>query len=252
MIDTICGILLRHERGAGVAIAEHDVEHAGGEELGHQLGHPHRARRRRVGRLQHHRVAGGERRRPLPHGHHRRVVPGRHRRAHADRLAPDARRVAGHVLAGRGSLEHPCGAGEEPDLIDHRRHLFGQHERLGLAGVLALDRDQLLGPRLDRVGDLEQRELALGRGRLPPALERARRRLTRRVDLLLGGHGRLGEHLLGDRVDELQVAAVLAGHLTVDEVRQHFGHSLSFASSKDWVIIMPSGQRYSARPSAGK
>ena len=57
--------------------------------------------RRGVRRLEHDGVAGGERRRELPDRHHHRVVPRRHLGAHADRLAPDERGVAGHVLAGR-------------------------------------------------------------------------------------------------------------------------------------------------------
>ena len=100
----------------------------GGQELGHQLGHPDRAGGRRVGRLEHHRVAGRERRRPLPDRHHRRVVPRRHRRADADRLAPDERRVAAHVLAGRLALEHARRAREEADLVAHRRDLLRPRE----------------------------------------------------------------------------------------------------------------------------
>ena len=87
---------------------------------------------RRVGRLEHHRVAGRERGRPLPDGHHRRVVPRRHRRADADRLAPDERGEAAHVLARRLALEHAGGAGEEADLVAHRRHLLVRRQLRGL------------------------------------------------------------------------------------------------------------------------
>ena len=153
VIETICRDRMADQRRAGLAVAADDVEHALGQELGHQLGHPDRARGRGVGRLEHHRVAGRQRRRPLPDGHHRRVVPGRHRGAHADRLAPHVRRVAGHVLAGRLALEHARRAREEADLVAHRRHFLLRRELLRLARVLGLDVDQLVGARLDRVGD---------------------------------------------------------------------------------------------------
>src|ERR671932_683954 len=74
-------------------------------------------------------------RRPLPHGHHRWVVPRRDRRADADGLAPDERGEALHVLPGRAALEHARRAREEADLVDHRRDLLRQRERLRLAGV---------------------------------------------------------------------------------------------------------------------
>jgi hypothetical protein len=120
-------------------------------------------------------------------GHHRRVVPRRHRGADADRLAPDERRVAGHVLARRLALQHARRAGEEADLVAHRRHFLLQRELLGLAGVLRLDLHELLGALLERVRDPQQGALALGRRGVAPALERARGVLERRVDVRLAG-----------------------------------------------------------------
>ena len=70
------------------------------------------------------------------------------------------------------ALEHAGRAGEEPDLVDHRRHLLRPGQPGRLAGVLDLGGDQLLGARLERVGDAQQRELALGRCRVAPRLER--------------------------------------------------------------------------------
>ena len=141
--------------------------------------------------LEHHRVARGDRRGELPHGHHHRVVPRGDLGADADRLAADDRGHTLHVLAGRAALEHAGGAGEEADLVDHRRDLLagGQPDRL--AGVLALGRHQLLRARLEGVGDLQQRLLPLGRawcrampGRRPrrrpwPRRHRRRRRAGR-------------------------------------------------------------------------
>ena len=60
-----------------------------------------------------------------------------------------------------------------------------------LAGVLDLHGDQLLGPRLDRVGDAEQGQRALRRRRVAPGLERLGGRLHRRVDVCRPRQGRL-------------------------------------------------------------
>ena len=132
-------------RPAGVAVAADHVEHAGRQELGGDLGEQRRARRRRVARLEHDGVAGGDRRGELPDRHHHRVVPRGDLGADADRLAADERRVPGHVLAGALALEVAGRGGEEADLVDHRRDLLraGQGDRL--AGVLDLEGDQLLG-----------------------------------------------------------------------------------------------------------
>ena len=52
----------------------------------------------------------------------------------------------------------PRRGGEEADLVDHRRQLLGCREGDGLAGVLDLDGDQLVGTGLDGIGDAEQGE----------------------------------------------------------------------------------------------
>ena len=124
-----------------------------------------------------------------------------------------------HVLAGRAALEHARGAREEADLIAHRRHLLLGGQLLRLAGVAALDLDQLVGARLDRVGDLQQRALALaGRG-LAPGLEGAGRVLEGGVDVDVGRDRRRRVRLAGTRVDQLAGAPVRGGDaLAVDEV----------------------------------
>ena len=99
VIETIAGIGCGDQGPAGVAVAADDVEDAGRQVLGRGSRPAAASGRRRVRWLQHHRVASGQRRRPLPDGHHHRVVPRRHRGADADRLAPDVRGVARHVLA---------------------------------------------------------------------------------------------------------------------------------------------------------
>ena len=166
------GDVVHHHRPAGVAVAAHDVEDAGGEELGGDLGEQRGAGRRRVAGLQHDRVARGERRPELPHRHHHRVVPRRDLRAHADRLAADERRHVVHVLAGALALEVAGGGGEEADLVDHRRDLFAAGQVDRLAAVLDLECDQFLGACLDGVGEAEQRQRTLARRRVAPRVER--------------------------------------------------------------------------------
>ena len=73
--------------------------------------------RRLLGRLQHLHVARGQRRRELPDRHHQRVVPRRDAADDPDRLTPQPRGVAAHVLAGRLAFEQARGAGEEADVV---------------------------------------------------------------------------------------------------------------------------------------
>ena len=165
------GDRVRDERTPGVAVAAHDVEHTGREELGRELGEHHGGLGRGLGRLQHDGVPGGERGRDLPDRHHQRVVPRRDLRDHPDRLAADERREPRHVLGRGASFEHPGRAREEADLVDRGRDLVGGHQRLGLPGAAAFGVDEPIGVALERVGDAQQREAALRR-----RLRRARRR----------------------------------------------------------------------------
>ena len=113
-----------------------------------------RGERRLLRRLQHHRVAGRQRRADLPDRHHQRVVPRRDRGDDAHRLAADDRGVARHVLA-RGLALHACAR--------RRRRSAGCRPRRGsrswranrLADVRGLEEGELVGVRLDAVGELE-------------------------------------------------------------------------------------------------
>ena len=160
------------QRTAGVAVAGDDVHHAGREDLVADLAEQDGRGRGGVGRLDDEGVAGGERGRDLPDGHHQRVVPRRHLGDDADRLAPHVRRVAREVLAGATGPRARGRRRRRSDLVDRRRELLGRGEAERLAGVLALDPDELVGPRLHRVGELEQHPLPLGRGGVAPGLER--------------------------------------------------------------------------------
>ena len=123
-----------------------DVEHAGRQDVRGDLGQDQGRQRRSGRRLEDDRVAGRERRSDLPAGHHDRVVPRRDRGDDADRLAPDHRGEAGHVLVDRLALHHPCA---------HRRRSAGCRPRPGSRRSprrLACRRSSTRGDRARRPG----------------------------------------------------------------------------------------------------
>ena len=145
-------------------------------------------------RLEDDRVAGRERRADLPAGHVERVVPRRDRGHDADRVAADERRVAGEVLVGGLALHDARRAREEAQVVDHRRDLVdGRADRL--AAVAALEAAELVGARLDGIGELQEQEAAvLGRAVLP-GLEGRRGAPSRAVDVLGRRRGHIGDRL---------------------------------------------------------
>ena len=83
------------------------------------------------------------------------------------------------------ALEHARGAGEEPDLVDHRRDLLARGQRPAACRCSRASSLTSSSARvLDGVGDLQQRLLALARGGVPPALERLGRGGVGPVDVL--------------------------------------------------------------------
>ena len=214
---------MRHQRRArGIAMAADEVHDAGRIDLGRQLGQDlERRHRGGLGRLQDEGAAGGERGADLPDGHHQRVVPGGDLPHHAGRLATDVGGVVLHVLARGAPFHRPSGSGEEAELIHHRRDLLVEHRLPRLAGVPGLPVGDLLGPLLERVGELQQQLLALRRRRVLPGLERLARRLHGPVDVLLGGDGRVRDHLAGRGVDHvLGLALGRIDELAADHVLQ--------------------------------
>ena len=195
--------MLDELRPGGLAVAADHVEDAGREDLRAPLGQLQGGDRGRLGRLQDDRVAGRQSRADLPDRHHQRVVPGGDLADHADRLAPDDRGVALHVLARRLALHAAGGAGEEAQLIRHRRDLVLEHRMPRLAGVGGLEVGDLIRLLLDQVGDRQQRARPLGGGGDAPVLERLLRRPDGAVDVLLGGERRLGDHLSGRGIDHV-------------------------------------------------
>ena len=110
-----------------------------------------------------------------------------------------------HVLAGAAALEVAGRAGEEADLVDREQDLVVDEARARLAGVLRLEVGELVGARLHRVGDAEQRELALGRGRLAPLSNAVAAAAKAASTSRRAGHRRGAVDLLGRRVDDVEV-----------------------------------------------
>ena len=94
----------------------------------------------------------------------------------------------------------------------------------GLPVFSRLDGGELVRPRLHRVGQLQQGQLAHG-GRGPaPVLEGLGGGAQRVLDVLGAGDRRQGDHLLGDRVDDLAGLAADGVHrLAADDVAQDAG-----------------------------
>ena len=190
---------MAHEAGADrFAVAGDDVEDAGGEDVGGELGEAQRGERRLLRRLEDHRVAGGQRRADLPDRHHQRVVPRRDRGDDAHRLAAGERGVAGEVLAGGLALHAARGAGEEAQVVDQERDL-ALGEPVRLADVRGLEEGELVGVRLDPVGELQQHPGALAGGAVEPALEGVMRGVDGALDVLGAAHRHLRQDLLGRR-----------------------------------------------------
>jgi hypothetical protein len=175
---------------------------------GGELHEAEKRERSLLGRLQDLDVPGRERRRELPDGHHEGVVPGSDSGHDPDRLAPEHRGIAPHVLAGRAAFKDARRAGEEADVVRGHGHLVpcvGQ----GLADVLGLEGRKLLRVLLDQVAG--------------SALEPLRKRVLGRLDgavRILGRAARdLRDHLARRRIDDLhRLSAGRVDPLPADEI----------------------------------
>ncbi|CAB4925832.1 unannotated protein [freshwater metagenome] len=198
------------DRPAGVAGAGHDVDHARGQVgLLADLREQQRGQRGGLGRLEDDGVARRQGRGHLPGQHHQREVP-------RDDLAGHA------VRAGGGAQAHVVELVGPPCVVEEVRRGQGHVDvaRLGdrLAVVQGLQDRELPGPLLQQAGDPEQVLAAVGRAhRAPDPGERPAGGADGAVDVGVGAHRDLAEHLLGRRVDRLQGGALAGGELAVDE-----------------------------------
>ena len=198
------------ERAAGLARAGDDVDDARREVgLLADLGEEQRGERRGLGGLEHHGVAGGERRRDLPRQHEQREVPRDDLRGDAERLRVGSEPGVLELVGPAGVVEEV--RGDERD-VDVARLL----DRLAV--VEGLEHRELARALLHEAGDAEEVLRALGAGGLRPhAGVGAARGRHGPVDVGVARHGDLGEHLLGGRVDALERRAGAVDELAVDE-----------------------------------
>ncbi len=187
------------------ARAGDDVDHAvrdAGQGAG--PGEHQRGQRGQLGRLEDDGVAGRDRREDLPGGHLERVVPGRDRTDHADRLAPHVRGVVAGVLAGRLALQVAGGPGEEGRVVDGAGdvELGGELDRL--AGLRGLHPGEV-GGRVGEDGGQPGERLGAGTGGgTGPLRQRGPGGGHGLVDLSGGGQGELLDDASVGRVDDLE------------------------------------------------
>ena len=208
------------------ATARHQVEHAcWNASLVGQLGHAQGAEGGFLGRLDHDRATGGQRRRNLPSQHQQREVPRQHQADHADGFAHDH----GHgSVAGRGSgvVDLVDQLGVPADGVNRFRHVDGLALADRLAAVQRFQHRQLVGVVFQQLGELLQHVLAVVRLHLRPGarFEHALGRSHSDVDVVdvasrdfgqLFACGRVGgdKRTTGDGIAELTVDERLGAQL---------------------------------------
>ena len=184
------------ERGpGGRPVAEDDVDDAGRDAGAHrELGGAERGEGGHLGGLQHHGVAGGERRSELPAGHRQREVPGGDRgddavglgHGHPERAGGGGHEVAAFLV---GHL------GEEADLLGRHRDVAGGKLADGAGRADRLEPGEGRRVGLEQVGPGVHGAGAVARRRAAPAgaAQRPLRGLDGPVDDLRAGNGRVGE-----------------------------------------------------------
>jgi hypothetical protein len=160
-----------HHGAAGIgSVAGHHVEHARrqvGNFLLHQAAELQQRQRRLLGRLEHHRAAGGEGGTEFPGGQHQRIIPRHDQPAHADRfLEREIQRVVGDAqgftvhLVGQAAVVLEAGGG-----VSHVELAFDNW----FAAVERLQFRQAGRVFADQCGHLQQDAAAnLGLGRIAP------------------------------------------------------------------------------------
>ena len=199
-------------------VGGHDVEDARREtrlvEDGRQGQH---RQRRQLGRLDHHRAAGRDRRADLAGTHGEREVPGGEEQTRTDRLAnreqPRAagRRLHPATVDPHGLLGEPA---EELRAVRHLALRLGQR----LAHLEADQLGEVVGPVHDRLEGTAQDLAAVSRGRRGPLGLDAGGGVERRHRIVGAAVGDVGDHRLVGRVVDLEPAAgARVAPLTADE-----------------------------------
>ena len=217
----------REALGAGRALLDHDVEHAGRQPgLVGGLAEDDGLERGLRARPEHDAAAGHERGHDLPEVGRQREVGRRDRADHAYRLVSPGRepdRVARQVLAHRHLVVLPVGKGPgEVDEVAPTAEAHADLDHLGEPAGRARLRDHRLQEhvlaRVERVGEAVHDRGALVARRTCPrtVVERASRRRDRGVDLLHRRGLDLGHRLLGGRIDDGERPGVAGDERTID------------------------------------
>ena len=165
-------------------VAVDDVEHAVGQAgLLEQLGDEHRRARVLLGRLEHERVAAGDRVGEHPHRDHRREVERGDPGHDTERLADREDVHAGRDLLAETALEQVRHAARELDVLDPPGDL-AQGVRGDLAVLRGQEGGQVAPVLVDELADAEQDLRAAGQRGRPPGRECRRGGSDRPVDLL--------------------------------------------------------------------
>ena len=187
------------ERRAGRAVAGDDVDDARRQaRLDADFGEGERGQRRVFGRLQHDRIARGERRRDLPGEHQQREVPRDDLPADADRtragkLGVDQRGPAGVMVEMAGDERNVDVArlADRLAVVDRLEH-----------GEEALALLHVAGERIEMLRALVARERR-------PVRQRLARRGDRRVDVGVRALRRAGDPLAGRGIEDVEQRAGL-------------------------------------------
>ena len=182
------------ERRAGAAVAGDDV-HDAGRKLGlaKDVAEEQRRERRRLRRLEHDRIAGGERGRDLPREHQEREVP-------RDDLAGDAERAGAAVRERVLELVGPAGVVEEVRRGEWDVDVARLPDRL--AAVERFEDGELARALLEHARDPEQVLGALRRrARRPAVLEGRACRVNGKRDVFRTALGDFGERLFARGID---------------------------------------------------
>ena len=195
-----------------------DVEHAGRQQVGNQLGQDQDGDGRGLCRLEHHAVARANRRGQLPGRHQDGEVPRNDLAHHAQRLL-DVVRHGVLVDVGEGAFLRAHAACKVAEVVHGERDVGVQRLADRLAVVHGFGIGQQLQVLLNAVGNFQQDVAARGGVGLAPGIGSGVGGVQRQLDVFGGGAGGLGVDLAVDGRDHIEVLALDRGHkLAADEV----------------------------------
>ena len=148
-----------------------------------QLGQQQRRRRIALGRLQHERVAAGERHREHPHRHHRREIERRDAGDDAQRLAQRPVVDAAADVVGELALQQLRDAAGELDDLDAALHFALRVADSTLPCSCVIDGRKRLGLRSSSSLKRNITRARFERRRLAPRRQRTQRRVDRCIDV---------------------------------------------------------------------